>query len=423
MEYQIKKLPKSEIEITITVPDDKMPEYKKKAYTDIAKDVEIKGFRKGHVPVDMLEQHMDKDYLEAHVQEVAIQQTYAEAVVKENLQVVSRPKVKISSEIPLVYVATVAVMPEVTVKDYKSIKIKKEEAKVEDKDVEEVMKELKRYSTTFADVDRAVQKGDRVEVDFEGFDEGGAAVDHTKSTNHPVIIGENTLIPGFEDELIGLKKDEKKEFPITFPSDYHKKDFQNKKLIFKVEVKRVEEPKTPEINEEVIEKLTGKKQTLEEFKKGVTEDLKKRKEDEATQKQQNEYLEQLLAKTEVELPESLVNEEADYIVHDLADDLKEKNIEFDKFLEQTKTTHDDLVKKYRPEAEKHLKMRMALQHLLKEEGIDVTDEELQKELELMKARYDVSQHPKIDEEFSKSSMKAQMSNRIAIKKLFEKVLL
>ena len=139
-------------------------------------------------------------------------------------------------------------MPELELKDYKSIKVKNEEAKVTKEDMDKVISDIKKQGTTYSDVDRAVKEGDRVEVDFEGFD-GDKAVANTKSENHPVIIGGNSLIPGFEDELIGLKKDEKKEFDITFPKDYHKKDFQNKKMKFKVEIKRVEEPKEGELNE------------------------------------------------------------------------------------------------------------------------------------------------------------------------------
>ena len=278
MDYKIKNLPKSEVEITVTVPEDKLPKYMAKAAEEISKDVKVKGFRPGHVPADVLEGHADKKLIEARAQELAIQDTYVEIVIKEKIQVVSRPKVKIEKESPLVYVVTVAILPEVKVKDHKSIKVPKKEVKVTDKDIEEVLMDLKKRATTYKDVDRAAKKGDRVEVDFEGFDENEKAHENTKSTNHPLILGEQSLIPGFEEELYGLKKGEKKEFHLTFPKDYGKEDFRNKKVKFKAEMKRVEEGMEPILDESFVEKITGQKKSVDDLKKDIELNVKSRKE-------------------------------------------------------------------------------------------------------------------------------------------------
>lgn len=422
MDHQIKKLPKSEIEITITVPEDKMPEYRKRACEEISKDVKVKGFRPGHIPQHVLEMHVDPKYIEAYTQEIAIQRAYADTVIKENLQVVSRPKVKIEKDQPLTFTATAAVMPEVTIKDHKSIKIKKEDTKVTDKEIEDVLNDLKKHSTVYLDTDREVRKGDRVEIDFEGFDEEGKSVPNTKSSNHPVIIGENSLIPGFEDEIIGLKKDEKKEFELTFPKDYHSKDFQGRRLKFKVEVKRIEEPSAPELNEDFVEKITGTRKSVEDLKKEIEENILAKKEQEAKNKRESDYLEALIKKAEIELPEALIDEEVHHIIHEIKDDISMRGHEFEKFLEQTKTTIDDLKKKYRPEAEKRLKIRLSLQYLIKEEDIKVSNEEIEKEFEKIKANYPPSEHKKIDQEFSSGQLQNQLLNKLALQKLFARVL-
>ena len=138
MEYEIKKLAKSEVQLTITVSEEEMSQHRQKALAEISKDVKVKGFRPGHVPANVIEEHVDKKYIEAHAQEIAIQRAYADAVIKENIQVVARPKVKIEKDEPLTFTATVAVLPEVEIKDYKSIKIKKGDAKVTEKDVEDI---------------------------------------------------------------------------------------------------------------------------------------------------------------------------------------------------------------------------------------------------------------------------------------------
>lgn len=422
MDHQIKKLPKSEVEITITVPEEKMPEYRKRACEELSKDLKIKGFRPGHIPQHVLEQNIDPKYIDAYTQDIAIQRAYADFVIKEKIEVVSRPKVKIEKDSPLTFTAIVAVMPEVTIKDHKSIKVKKEEVKVTEKEIEDVLKDLMKHGTVYLDVDREVKKGDRVEIDFEGFDEEGKSVPNTKSSNHPVIVGENSLIPGFEDEIIGLKKDEKKEFDITFPKDYHSKDFQGKKLHFKVEVKRIEEPNEPELNEDFVEKITGTKKPIEDLKKEIEENIQAKKEQEAKNKHESEYLEALIKKAEIELPEALIDEEVHHMIHEVKDDISMRGIEFEKFLEQAKTTLEDLKKKYRPEAEKRLMIRLSLQHLIKEEDIKVSDEEMTEELAKIKENYPPSEHKKIEEEFTAGNLATQLLNKLALQKLFAKVL-
>ena len=277
------------------------------------------------------------------------------------------------------------------------------------------------YGTTYKEVDRAAKKGDRVEVDFEGFD-GGVVVEGTKSSNHPVVLGENSLIPGFEDELVGLKKDEKKEFDITFPKDYGKEDLQGKKLTFKVEIKMVEEADVPELTAELIEKLTGQKKTVEEFKKEVEENVKAKKDQEVKQKQENEYIEELLKRLTVVLPDALIEEEAEYILEEMKEEIGQKGMEFAKFLEQAGTTEDELREKYRPEGERRIKIRLALQHLIKEEDIQVSEEDKKEELERVKSFYPADQHAKIEDEFNKGNLGITIMNRIALKKLFERVL-
>lgn len=423
MSHQLKQLPKSTVQITITVPAEKMPEYRRKVTEEISRDIEIKGFRKGHVPPHILEQHVKKEYIEAQAQDLAVRSAYVEAVVQEKLQIVGRPEVKIESEDPLTFTATVAVIPEVEIKDYKDIKVKKDQVFVTEKDLETIINDMKKYGTIYHDVEREIKKGDRAELDFEGFDDrNGEAVPNTKSSNHPVIVGDGTLVPGFEDNLIGLKKGEKKEFDVTFPKDYAKKDFQGRQLKFKVEVKRVEEASIPELDEALIETATGHKHTVEEFKKELTANILAKKEEEAKIKQENEYVEKLLKSMKLELPDVMVEEEARFILSEVKGDITKKGIEFSRFLEVTKTTEDELLKKYHSEAEKRVKIRLALQYLLKAEDIKVSDEEANAELEKIKSHYPADQHKKIDADFAEGSLANQISNRLAIRKLFASVL-
>jgi len=422
MDYTVKKLPKSEVELTIIVPEEKLENYKKKASEEVSKDVKIPGFRPGHVPVDVLSQHVDQKYIIARAQELAVQYSYADAVIKEKLQVVSRPKIHIEKDSPLTFTATVAVLPEIVIKDYKSIKVDKKPIKVDQKEIDEVLDDFKKYTTTYKDIERAAKKDDRVEIDFEGFDHENKVLPNTKSENHPVIIGSGSLVPGFEDNLIGLKKDDKKEFHLVFPKDYHKKDFQEKKVTFKVQMKAVKEPVTPEMTEELIEKMTGKKESLADFKKTIEKNVMARKETEAKHDRENKYIEELIKKAKIELPEALIDEEVEYILEDMKADVQEKGMEFEKYLEQSKTTEDDLKKKFRGEAEKRLKIRLSLQHLIAEEKLEVSEEEVKAEFNKMKAVYPQHEQSHLEEEFKHDHFKSQLKSRILLQKLFEIVL-
>jgi len=435
MKYEVKELAKSTVKITIEVPVEELKKHKEKAAEDISKDVKIDGFRSGKVPLDVLEKHVDKKHIIAHALEIATQYSYAEAVTKGKLKVISRPKINFTSDTtkedePLKFEAEVAVLPEVKVKDYKSIKIPKEEVKVTEKEIGEVVEDLKKHFKEWKDVEREVQKGDRVETDFEGFeppkkgdkDKELKAIPNTASKNHPIMVGENIMVPGFEDALIGMKKDEKKEFEVTFPKEYHNKDFQGKKVLFKAEVKRIEGGEDQDLNEGLVEKVTGEKMSVEDFKKDIEKNVKAQKEQKAVQGRETKYLEEILKRAEVEVPEPMVEEELDYIVQDMQQDLMQKGMTLEKFLEQTKMKMEDLRKKYKEEAERRIKTRLALTHIIDAEKVEVTDKELEDEITKMVGFYPEEQREKMREEMTKGDEKFKLKNRILLKKFFDKVL-
>ena len=193
-------------------------------------------------------------------------------------------------------------------------------------------------------------------------------------------------------------------------------------MTFKFEVKRVQAPEEPELNEEFFEKMTGKKQSLDEIKKEIEDSIKERKEDEAKQKLENDYVEELIKKVKVELPDSLIEDEAQNIMHDMKHDLEHRGQTWDEFLKKAKTTEEELLKKYRKEGERRIKMRFGLQELIKQEKVEVKPEELNEEIAKMKARYPESEHKKIDEELAKGNLGLQLTNKMLLDKLFQKVL-
>lgn len=423
MKVTVEKLPKNQLKLHVEVPPEKMHEFRERACKDLSHEIKIPGFRAGHVPPNVMEQHIGKETLKRQTLEYALPYTYSEAIQHEKIEPVTRPKIHVVSEEPLVYEATVATLPEVKIKDCKDIKISRKEPKVTIEEVEEVLKDLRKSRASYKSIDRKSQKGDRLEIDFEGFDEGGAALEKTRSKNHPLILGEGTLVKDFEDELVGLEQNDKKEFDIRFPKDYSYKPFQDKKVHFKVEVKKLEEVILPEITPELIENVTGMKQSLDDLKTLVGKNILARKQQEEDQRRENELLEELLKMSKVEVPELLLEEEIDYMVEDLKRDLTNKKISYEKFMEQTKKKEENIRKEYEKEAEKRIKLRLILQYLFKEEHLEVSEEELKREIEVSLRVYPEEEQKKIRQEYeTNKNLGLRLKNHMLLNKLFKKFL-
>lgn len=423
MQIEVKNLPKSEVKLTIELSAEETQKYMEKAASQVSEVVKVPGFRPGHVPLDVLKGHVREGVIENHMIELAVPDTYSDALAKEKVKAISRPKVNILGTDPLKYEAVVATYPQVSVDGYEKIKIDKKEVKVEDKDVDEVLAEIQKKHATFKEVDRAAKKGDRVEVDFEGFDEGGAVLESTKSKNHPVILGEGTLVPGFEEELEGVKKGEEKEFTVTFPKDYFHKPFQGKKVKFKAKMNTVAEVELPGLTPDFLKKIAGAEIGLDEVKLNIRANLEHERKHEEHDRRENEYLEEVINHTKVELPDSLVDEEVEGMIQEFSDELEGRGLNLQKYLEATKKEIKDLKEERKKEAEKRLSLRFGLQHLFEQEKIQVSDDDLKKELEKIKNLYPENERYKIDQEYKEGSyLVKRLENKLKIDKLFEKYL-
>jgi len=423
MNITVKTLPKSEVKLTVEVTPEKLKKYYEKAAHQISEMVKIPGFRPGHVPLDVLKQHVKEENIESHMLDIAMPELYAEAIMKEKIQPISRPKVEILSAKPLKFEATVAVYPDVAISGYDKVDIKKAEVKVTEKDVDDVLADIRKRNAEFKEVERTAKEGDKVEIDFEGFDEGGAPLENTKSANHPLVIGEQSLVKGFEEELVGMKKDEKKAFKVTFPKDYFHKPFQGKKVEFKVEMKRVLEVTLPELNAEFLKKIAGTEKTIEEVKKIIEHNLEHDKEHQEKVRRENEFLEKIINLAKVEIPETLIEEEIDGMMDEFKSELENRGIPMDKYLEQTKKKVEDLRKDRRKEAEKRLTLRFGLQKIFEQEKMDVSQSELKKEIEHVIGLYPKNEQYKLQKEYKEGSyLVRRLENKMKMEKLFEKFL-
>jgi trigger factor len=422
MQAVLEKLPKSTMKLTIELTEEDTMKYREPVAQQLSQNMKIAGFREGKAPASIVEQTIGAEQFYAYVLEQALNASYMETIVKEKVQVTTHPKIKILSEKPLKYEAMVAVLPEVKVKDYKTINIPKEKIEIDEKDIEQAINDFRKYHAETVPADRPVQKGDRVEIDFEGTDDEGKELEGTKSTNHPIVVGEGMLLEDFESNLIGMKKDEVKSFKVTFPENYHHEPFRKKVVNFKTTMKRVEEVKLPELTEAMIEKTLGEKMSPEDLKGRIRKNMEMEQEDKNRMKREDKYIEELVKQTEIELSEMMVEEEVQYIMEELKKDLEKRKTDLKTHLERIKKTEKDLAEDMKKEAEKRLTIRMALQHLFEQEKVEVTDEDLQKEIDLIVLNFPESEREKVKKEYSTRSLRAQLKNRLMLYKLFQKVL-
>lgn len=419
MNISVEKLPKSEMKVVIDLSLEETTKYLEKAAKQVSEMVKVPGFRPGQAPLEVLKKHVKEGAIEAHMLDLAIPETYTEAVKKEDLQVVSRPQVKITSDVPLKYEATVAIYPEVKISGYDKIKVKPADSKVEDKDVDAVLDDIQKRQAKYVKVDREAKKGDRAEIDFEGFDDGGAPLENANSKHHPVIIGDNTLVPGFEDELIGLKKGDEKEFTLTFPKDYFHKPFQKKKVTFKVKVHEIEEVQKPEFTPEFLKQITGQDKTLDEVKKDIKENLEREREHAEKNRQEDEFLDKVADITKVDVPNALLEEEIDGMMDEFKSSLEERGLTLAQYLEGAGKTMEEVRDMRKKEAEKRLKLRFGLQQIFKQEEITATEEDMKKEMETIMALYPEAERDKLQKEYEEGSyLRRRLENKIMMDKLF-----
>lgn len=423
MQIEVKDLPKSEILITIEIPQEQMEIYETEAARRVSQKVEIPGFRSGQAPKAFVIAQLGADAFFNEVLNVALPRSYFEAIKEKNLQVISRPDIKVISKSPLKYEARVGIMPQVTLKSLEAIKIPQEKIEITDKEIDEVIEEMRKYRATFKPIDRAIQKGDRIEIDFQGFSEDGAALDKTKSSNHPLFLGEGSLVPGFEEQLAGMKKGEKKKFPVKFPKDFHHEPLKGKTVHFEVELKRAEETILPQIDDAFVEAIVGEKKTVEQFRQTLKGDLHRRKEIESRRVRENQLLEKFLKEAKLDCPPVLVEEEVDYMFADLKREIEARKLSFETYLEKLKKENRDLKKEYAAEAEKRVRVRLILNYVFRTLKIEVNDEEMQKASEKLLQASPEADRQKIKQNLEqKAEVYLRLKNNLMLEKLFMKFL-
>lgn len=408
--------------VKVTLDAAELADIKQKTLARLAKNVKVSGFRPGKVPANVAEKNLDPNYVNNELLEDAVNASAVEVFTVAKLTPLDRPKVEVAKYVPdqeLEYTATVEVIPEVKLGDYKKLKATKPAANVTVKDIDEVIKRLADGMAQKVDVSRAAKIGDEAIIDFTGKDEKGELVAGASGKDYALQLGSNTFIPGFEDGIVGKKAGDSFDLPLAFPKDYHHKPLAGAKVIFSVTLTAVKEVKPPEIDDAFAAKA-GPFKTLDELKADIKRELSEQKEREAVDKLKDQLVEQLVKGSHVPAPEVLVQDQLASIERDFTQNLAYRGMTLEQYLEQQKLTREDWLKtEVRDQAVRRVQVGLALAELSKAEAIEVSKEELETRLSDMLKTYGNS--PEITKQLDTPEARRDIANRVLTEKTINRL--
>ena len=418
MKTTTKNLSDTKIEITVTLDASDLKAAREQAITRLAREVKVAGFRQGKVPRDIAEKHINPTDLASHTIDIAVRTSVPKAFAEASKSPLVIPNVNVTKYVPdemAEYTATADILPEVKLGDYKKLKVKKEETKVNPKDVDDV---LDRIATSYAEkqvVRRPAKLGDEVVIDFEG-KKDDVAFDGGKAKDFKLMLGSGQFIPGFEDGIVGHESGDRFDLNLTFPKDYHNEDLAGAKVVFSVLVKQVNEVKKPELTDEFAAK-TGPFQTVKELRADIEKNLQAQNDHRAEEKYKDDLVVALSSASKVSAPEVLVNDQIRLIHDDIARNAAARGQSFEDYLDAVGQTEEDWLKEITPIAEQRVKASLVLQVLAREEKITVDDETVDAKVAELKDVYQKS--PEALKNLRDPRVRQDIKNRLTIEKTLD----
>lgn len=382
--------------------------------------LKIAGFRAGNAPLHIVEKNVDPTQLQSEFIDAALNHYYSTAIRQENLKTVGQPTVDLKKFVPFTameFVVTIDVIGEVTLPDYKKLKKAVSKATVTAADVTEVVKSLQKRLAEKNPVERAAKNDDEVVIDFKGVDDKGKAVNGAEGKDYPLVLGSNSFIPGFEENVVGIKPGEEKTFTIPFPKDYGVAALQAKKVTFTITAKTVNELSEPKADDAFAAKA-GPFKTLKDLKDDIKKQLTVERQGETDRQYDNELLQELAKKTKVAIPESVVDEQVQRLEEEERRNLTYRGQTWQEHLDAEGVTEEEHRKRNRPDAEEQIKIGVMLGAIGDEEGIEVTPEELEIRLQLLKGQY---QDPSMQSQLNTPEARQDVAARIRTEKIIAKL--
>lgn len=380
-------------EISIKIEGKEWTDALDKAFVKINAKRTIDGFRKGKAPKNVFIKKYGIESLFLEASNLCVDNAYKK-MIEENskLEIAAQPVLDIKSidDKHIEYVFTLTLKPEVKLGEYKNLPVKKETVKVSKKEIEEAIDNMREEYKENIVKNGKIEKNDIAVIDFEGFKDG-VAFEGGKGENYSLTIGSNTFIPGFEEQLIGLSAGDKKDIELSFPDDYHVEDLKGQPVVFKVNINEVKQVKLPELDKDFFDDLgmegIDSKESLE---KQVKENIKARKESEAEEKYTDLLLSTISEKTEIDVPETMINEEVDHMIEHFKQHISMQGITIEQFYQLTNSNEEKLKEQYKDEALKRIRYRLILEEIIKKEKIEVSDDEVEAKIDELAKKYNMT---------------------------------
>ena len=414
MSLQVEKLEHNMAKLTVEVAAEDVEKALQAAYLKQRKQINIPGFRKGKVPRQMIEKMYGPEVFYDEAANNMIPDAYAKAYDESELDIVSQPKIEVvqmEKGKPFIFTAEVATKPEVTLGDYKGLKVDKVSTRVTQKEVdEEIEKERERNARTIEVTDRAVQDKDEVTLDFEGFVDG-VAFEGGKGEDYPLTIGSGSFIPGFEEQLIGAEIDKEVEVNVTFSKEYHSEELAGKDATFKCTVHTIKAKELPELDDEFASEVS-ECETMDAYRAEVKKNIKERKERTGKEKKENQAVDQAIENAQMDIPEAMIEFQVRQMADDFARRIQQQGLTVEQYFQFTGMTAEKMLEEMRPQAEKSIKTRLVLEAIVKAENIEVSDERVEEELTKMAEAYQMEVEKL--KEFMGENEKKQIKEDLAV---------
>lgn len=389
MSYTVEKLEKNMAKITIEVPAEEFEKACVSAYNKQKNKISVPGFRKGKVPMAFLEKAYGPEMFYEEAANICIQEAYPREMSASDLEIVSRPTIDVSQMEKgkaFIFTAEVALKPEVTLGDYMGIEVEKSVVEVTDDDMEAELKRIQQQNSRSIDVtDRATQLDDEVTIDFEGFVDG-EAFEGGKGNDYPLKLGSHSFIDTFEDQLVGKNIGDQVDVNVTFPEDYQAADLAGKPALFKVAIKAIKATELPELDDDFASEAS-EFDTMDEYKEDIKKTLFAKKEAEAKREKEGKVIDKIVENATMDIPDAMVEMQQEQMVDEFAQRLQMQGLQFEQYLQFTGMDVNAMKEQVKPEALKRIQSRLVLEAIAKAEAVEVSAEDIDKELENMANMY------------------------------------
>lgn len=382
MSANVEQLEKNKVKIDLCISKEDFNAAMMKSYQKNKGRFNVPGFRKGKAPKPIIENYYGEGVFYEDAFDIAFPEAYSKAIEENKLEPVSRPDItinKMSSQEGCEFSVTIDVKPEVELGDYKGVEVEKVSYRVLAKDIDSELERVQQQNARFVEVDREAKEGDKVIIDFAGsvdgkLFEGGSA------EGQSLDLGSKTFIPGFEEQIEGMKVGEEKDITVTFPEDYHAEELKGKEAVFHIKLHDIKEKQLPELDDEFASEVS-EFETLEEYKKDIKKKLKEQNDRKARTELEDRVLTKVSDNAKVDIPDSMIQSQIDYQMQEMEYSLMYQGLKLDDYLKYTNMTRENLREQYRDSAEKRVKMQLVLEAVKNAEGMEATDEDVEKEIE------------------------------------------